>query len=77
MDQLSIYADIAKVADQRQRGVLAVGNFALTVVLLQKFAEIAAKHIPQWEIIDYASAGKKDAPRGTGCVSGLPFVVGL
>jgi 4-hydroxy-tetrahydrodipicolinate reductase len=59
------YADIAKVADQRQRGVLAVGNFALTVVLLQKFAEIAAKHIPQWEIIDYASAGKKDAPSGT------------
>jgi 4-hydroxy-tetrahydrodipicolinate reductase len=41
------YADIAKMADQRQRGVLAVGNFALTVVLLQKFAEIAAKHIPQ------------------------------
>jgi len=59
------YADIAKVADQRQRGVLAVGNFALTVVLLQKFAEIAAKHIPQWEIIDYASAGKKDTPSGT------------
>jgi len=59
------YADIAKVADQRQHGVLAVGNFALTVVLLQKFAEIAAKHIPQWEIIDYASAGKKDTPSGT------------
>jgi len=59
------YADIAMVAEQRQRGVLAVGNFALTVVLLQKFAEIAAKHIPQWEIIDYANDGKKDAPSGT------------
>lgn len=59
------YAEIAKVANQRQRGVLAVGNFALTVVLLQKFAETAAKHIPQWEIIDYASAGKKDSPSGT------------
>jgi 4-hydroxy-tetrahydrodipicolinate reductase len=45
--------------------VLAVGNFALTVVLLQKFAEMAAKYIPQWEIIDYASDGKKDAPSGT------------
>lgn len=59
------YADIATIAEQRQRGVLAVGNFALTVVLLQKFAEMAAKVIPQWEIIDYASDAKKDTPSGT------------
>ena len=59
------YADIATVAEQRQRGVLAVGNFALTVVLLQKFAEMAAKLIPHWEIIDYASDRKKDTPSGT------------
>jgi 4-hydroxy-tetrahydrodipicolinate reductase len=42
-----------------------VGNFAITVVLLQKFAEMAARHIPHWEIIDYAHAGKRDAPSGT------------
>jgi 4-hydroxy-tetrahydrodipicolinate reductase len=59
------YADIATVTEQYQRGVLAVGNFALTVVLLQKFAEMAAKLIPQWEIIDYASDAKKDTPSGT------------
>ncbi|MGD0751974.1 MAG: 4-hydroxy-tetrahydrodipicolinate reductase [Anaerolineales bacterium] len=59
------YAEIASAAGQSQRGVLAVGNFALTVVLLQKFAETAAKYIPQWEIIDYADDGKKDAPSGT------------
>lgn len=59
------YNEIAQAADQAQRGVLAVGNFALTVVLLQKFAETAAKFIPQWEIIDYASDGKKDSPSGT------------
>ncbi|MCE7989260.1 MAG: 4-hydroxy-tetrahydrodipicolinate reductase [Caldilinea sp. CFX5] len=59
------YAEIAAVAEQQQRGVLAVGNFALTVVLLQKFAEYAAQYIPQWEIIDYASDRKKDAPSGT------------
>jgi 4-hydroxy-tetrahydrodipicolinate reductase len=59
------YAEIAATAEQRQRGVLAVGNFAITVVLLQKFAQIAARHIPQWEIIDYASDRKKDAPSGT------------
>jgi 4-hydroxy-tetrahydrodipicolinate reductase len=44
---------------------LAVGNFALTMVLLQKFAEMAAKYIPHWEIIDYAHSGKKDVPSGT------------
>jgi 4-hydroxy-tetrahydrodipicolinate reductase len=59
------YAEIVTIAQQRQRGVLAVGNFALTVVLLQKFAEMAAKLIGQWEIIDYASDAKKDAPSGT------------
>jgi 4-hydroxy-tetrahydrodipicolinate reductase len=59
------YAEIASAAEQHQRGVLAVGNFALTVVLLQKFAEIAANFIPQWEIIDYAYDHKKDAPSGT------------
>jgi 4-hydroxy-tetrahydrodipicolinate reductase len=59
------YAQIDAVARQRQRGVLACGNFALTAVLLIKFAEMAAKLIPQWEVIDYASAGKPDAPSGT------------
>jgi 4-hydroxy-tetrahydrodipicolinate reductase len=59
------YAQIDAVARERRRGVLACGNFALTAVLLIKFAEMAAKLIPQWEIIDYASAGKPDAPSGT------------
>lgn len=59
------YAEIDAVARARQRGVLACGNFALTVVLLQKFAEAAARLIPQWEIIDYAYDGKVDAPSGT------------
>ncbi len=59
------YAEIASVAEQRRLGVLAVGNFALTIVLLEKFSEIAAKYISHWEIIDYAHADKKDAPSGT------------
>ncbi len=59
------YAEIAAAAEQQQRGVLGVGNFALTVVLMQKFAQYAARYIPQWEIIDYASDRKKDAPSGT------------
>lgn len=59
------YEEIDRVAQEVNHGVLAVGNFAITVVLLQKFAEMAAKYIPNWEIIDYAHAGKKDAPSGT------------
>jgi len=59
------FAEIAAIAESRQLGVLAVGNFALTVVLLQKFAEIAARYIPQWEIIDYAHDDKRDVPSGT------------
>jgi len=61
----SDYAEIADRASKTGKAVLAVGNFALTVVLLQKFAEMAARYIPQWEIIDYASDSKPDAPSGT------------
>lgn len=59
------YEEIDAAARDAGRGVLAVGNFALTVVLLQKFAEVAARYVPSWEIIDFAHAGKKDAPSGT------------
>jgi 4-hydroxy-tetrahydrodipicolinate reductase len=59
------YAELDVIARKQQRGVLACGNFALTVVLLQKFAETAARLIPQWEIIDYAHDDKIDAPSGT------------
>ncbi len=57
--------EIGAAAEAAGRGVLAVGNFALTVVLMQKFAEMAARLVPHWEIIDYAHAAKADAPSGT------------
>jgi len=59
------FDDLDVIARRQSRAVLACGNFALTVVLLQKFAETAAKLIPQWEIIDYAHDDKVDAPSGT------------
>ncbi len=59
------YREVEAAARAVGRGVLAVGNFALTVVLLLRFAEAAARLIPQWEIVDFASAGKPDAPSGT------------
>lgn len=45
-------------------GVIAVGNFAITAALLQRFAVEAAKYLGAWEIIDTAYAGKIDAPSG-------------
>jgi len=60
------YEQIDGVARQHGRGVLACGNFALTMVLLQRFAEMAAAHIPNFEILDFAAGTKPDAPSGTG-----------
>jgi 4-hydroxy-tetrahydrodipicolinate reductase len=59
------YAVIHEKAKEKNLGVLAAGNFALTAVLLQKFAKMAAAYIPHWEIIDYASSAKVDVPSGT------------
>ena len=59
------FAEIEDAARRSDRGVLAAGNFALTAVLLLKFAELAARVIPQWEIFDYAHDDKVDAPSGT------------
>lgn len=59
------YAKIHQKAAKKKLGVLAAGNFALTAVMLQKFAKMAAAYIPHWEIIDYAGSGKVDVPSGT------------
>ena len=61
----SDYADIAQRAEARKLGVIAAGNFSITAALAKHFALIAARYLPSWEIIDYASAAKIDAPSGT------------
>ena len=59
------YDEIGQKAEQTQTGVIAAGNFSITAALAKHFALLAAKYLPSWEIIDYASAGKPDAPSGT------------
>ena len=59
------FAALDSLAREQQVGLLAVGNFSLASLVLQKCAELAAKVLPQYEIIDYASATKPDAPSGT------------
>jgi 4-hydroxy-tetrahydrodipicolinate reductase len=58
-------ASLDALASERGLGVLAVGNFSVASLVLQKCAELAARVLPQFEIIDYASAAKPDAPSGT------------
>lgn len=59
------FVEIDRAALEQKVGVLAAGNFAITAVLLQRFACEAAKYLSHWEVIDYASDSKQDAPSGT------------
>ena len=59
------FIEIDQAAFEDKVGVIAAGNFAITAVLLQRFACEAAKYLAHWEVIDYASDAKQDAPSGT------------
>jgi 4-hydroxy-tetrahydrodipicolinate reductase len=59
------FEEIDAAARERDVGVVASGNFSLTAAMCQAGALLAARHIPQWEVIDYASATKPDVPSGT------------
>lgn len=59
------YDAIDALARARGVGVIAAGNFSLSAALVLRFATEAAPHFDTWEVIDYASAGKQDAPSGT------------
>jgi 4-hydroxy-tetrahydrodipicolinate reductase len=43
----------------------ATGNFSVTAALMQHLARFAARHVPDWEIVEHGSATKPDAPSGT------------
>lgn len=58
------FAEVDTLAKAAGVGVVAVGNFAITAALLQRFAVEAAKYVENWEILDTAYAGKMDAPSG-------------
>ncbi len=59
------FEDIDAAARERSVGVVASGNFSLTAAMAQAAALLAARHLPQWEVIDYASSAKPDVPSGT------------
>lgn len=59
------FIEIEKRATEKKVGVFAAGNFSITAALISKFSLIAAKYIKNWEIIDFGTSGKIDAPSGT------------
>ncbi len=59
------YAEIDERALAADVGVIAAGNFSVLAALLLRSATEIARHVPAWEILDYASAGKPDVPSGT------------
>jgi 4-hydroxy-tetrahydrodipicolinate reductase len=59
------YAELDRLARHRGVGVIAAGNFSVMAAILGRAAALAAQHLDQWEIIDYASDGKPDVPSGT------------
>src|SRR4029079_12320687 len=58
-------AEIDAAARAAGVGVVAAGNFSLTAAMAQAAALLVAPYLPNREIVDYASAGKPDAPSGT------------
>lgn len=58
-------ADLREQAAGAAANVLVVPNFALGAVLLQQFAEQAARHLPHVEVVELHHDGKADAPSGT------------
>ena len=54
-----------RLARRAGRGLIVAPNFALGMVLLQRFAEEAARHLPAVEIVETHHPAKLDAPSGT------------
>ena len=59
------FEEIDAAARAASVGVVASGNFSLTAAMGSAAALLAARHLPSWEVIDYASATKPDVPSGT------------
>jgi 4-hydroxy-tetrahydrodipicolinate reductase len=59
------YEEVDEHARAAGVGVVAAGNFSITAALLLRFASEAARHLGAWEVVDYASLTKSDAPSGT------------
>lgn len=59
------YREVDEAARAAGVGAVAAGNYSLTAAMMLAGAELAARHLGHWEVIDYAKSSKPDAPSGT------------
>ena len=59
------YVELDRRARRQGVGIFAAGNFSIMAAVLQRAAQMAVQHLDFWEILDYASDTKVDAPSGT------------
>jgi 4-hydroxy-tetrahydrodipicolinate reductase len=57
--------ELQSLCTQQRLGGIIAPNFSLGAILMMKFAHIAARYLPQVEIIEYHHNGKADSPSGT------------
>ncbi|WP_078380207.1 4-hydroxy-tetrahydrodipicolinate reductase [Sutcliffiella halmapala] len=57
--------ELAELAEEKKTGVIIAPNFAVGAILMMKFAQMAAKHLEDVEIIELHHDRKLDAPSGT------------
>ncbi|MET3728028.1 4-hydroxy-tetrahydrodipicolinate reductase [Fictibacillus halophilus] len=53
------------LAEEKQTGAIIAPNFAIGAILMMKFSQMAAKYLPDIEIIEKHHDQKLDAPSGT------------
>jgi 4-hydroxy-tetrahydrodipicolinate reductase len=58
-------AEIREIVDREKTGAFIAPNFAIGAILMMRFAQEAAKHLPHVEIIELHHDQKLDAPSGT------------
>lgn len=57
--------ELTELCKQKEVGGIIAPNFAIGAVLMMKFSQLAAKHLPHVEIIEKHHDKKLDAPSGT------------
>ncbi|MEG1537202.1 MAG: 4-hydroxy-tetrahydrodipicolinate reductase, partial [Clostridiales bacterium] len=57
--------ELAQLSQINHAPIFIAANFAITAVLMMRFAVEAARYIPQYEIIERHHENKMDAPSGT------------
>ncbi|WP_087971514.1 4-hydroxy-tetrahydrodipicolinate reductase [Oceanobacillus rekensis] len=57
--------ELSQLAETKKTGCIIAPNFAIGAVLMMKFSEMAAKYLPDVEIIEKHHDRKLDAPSGT------------